>query len=338
MEFKRISIDISKHIFTLHGIDEQDRVVLRRELRRGQVEAFFTRLPPAEVALEVCAGAHHWGRTFGAMGHRVKLIPPQYVKPFVKRSKNDRNDAEAISEAASRPSMRIVPVKTVAEQAGTVIVKHREMLVGQRTQAINALRGHAAEFGVIAAKGTSNIDGLVAALKDNPAIPEAAQEMFEQMGRHVADLDLKIQAVNRQLLEQHKTNVVSQRLGVIPGIGPITAVTMALSVNPANFKSGRHFAAWLGLTPREHSTGGKHRLGRISKAGNERLRQLLVVGAMAVVRHAKAGSKSASAWLLQLLERRPRKVAAIALANKIARIIWAMMARGEVYRRQPAAA
>ena len=338
MEFKRISIDTSKHIFTLHGIDEQDRVVLRRELRRGQVEAFFTRLPPAEVALEACAGAHHWGRTFGAMGHRVKLIPPQYVKPFVKRSKNDRNDAEAISEAASRPSMRIVPVKTVAEQAATVIVKHREMLVGQRTQAINALRGHAAEFGVIAAKGTSNIDGLVAALKDNPAIPEAAQEMFEQMGRHVADLDLKIQAVNRQLLEQHKTNVVSQRLGVIPGIGPITAVTMALSVNPANFKSGRHFAAWLGLTPREHSTGGKHRLGRISKAGNERLRQLLVVGAMAVVRHAKAGGKSASAWLLQLLERRPRKVAAIALANKIARIIWAMMARGEVYRRQPAAA
>ena len=272
------------------------------------------------------------------MGHRVKLIPPQYVKPFVKRSKNDRNDAEAISEAASRPSMRTVPVKTIDEQAATIVVKHREMLIGQRTQAINALRGHAAEFGVIAAKGTSNVDMLLSALADDPAIPEIAKATFSQMGQHVAELDLKIDAIDRQLLEQHKVSAVSQRLAAIPGIGPITAITMALSVNPANFESGRHFAAWLGLTPREHSTGGKHRLGRISKAGNERLRQLLVVGAMAVIRFAKPGSKSASAWLLELLERRPRKVAAIALANKIARIIWAMMARGEVYRRQPAAA
>ena len=338
MEFKRISIDTSKHIFTLHGVDEQDHVILRRELRRGQVEAFFARIPPTEVALEACAGAHHWGRVLGAMGHRVKLIPPQYVKPFVKRSKNDRNDAEAISEAASRPSMRTVPVKTIDEQAATIVVKHREMLVGQRTQAINALRGHAAEFGVIAAKGTGNVDMLLSALADDPAIPEIAKATFAQMGRHVAELDLKIDAIDRQLLEQHKVNAVSQRLAAIPGIGPITAITMALSVNPANFESGRHFAAWLGLTPREHSTGGKHRLGRISKAGNERLRQLLVVGAMAVIRFAKPGSKSASAWLLQLLERRPRKIAAIALANKIARVVWAMMARGEVYRRQPAAA
>ncbi len=338
MEFKRISIDTSKHIFTLHGVDEQDDVTLRRELRRGQIEAFFARVHPTEIALEACAGAHHWGRVLGAMGHRVKLIPPQYVKPFVKRRKNDRNDAEAISEAASRPSMRTVPVKTIDEQAATIVVKHREMLVGQRTQAINALRGHAAEFGVIAAKGTGNVDMLLSVLADDPAIPEIAKAMFAQMGRHVAELDLKIDAIDRQLLEQHKLNAVSQRLAAVPGIGPITAITMALSVNPANFESGRHFAAWLGLTPREHSTGGKHRLGRISKAGNERLRQLLVVGAMAVIRFAKPGSKSASAWLLQLLERRPRKVAAIALANKIARVTWAMMARGEVYRRQPAAA
>jgi len=338
MEFKRISIDTSKHIFTLHGVDEQDNVSLRRELRRGQVEAFFVKLLPTEVALEACAGAHHWGRVLSTMGHRVKLIPPQYVKPFVKRNKNDCNDAEAISEAASRPSMRTVPVKTTDEQAATIVVKHREMLVGQRTQAINALRGHAAEFGAIVAKGSGNIDVLLSALADHPAIPDMAKAMFEQMGRHVANLDMKIQAVNRQLLEQHKANEVSQRLAAIPGIGPITAITMALSVNPANFESGRHFAAWLGLTPKEHSTGGKHRLGGISKAGNERLRQLLVVGAMAVLRFAKPGSKSASAWLLQLLERRPRKVAAVALANKVARVIWAMMARGEVYRRQPVAA
>jgi len=191
---------------------------------------------------------------------------------------------------------------------------------------------------VIAAKGTGNVDMLLSVLADDPAIPEIAKATFAQMGRHVAELDPKIDAIDRQLLEQHKVNAVSQRLAAVPGIGPITAITMALSVNPANFESGRHFAAWLGLAPREHSTGGKHRLGRISKAGNERLRQLLVVGAMAVIRFAKPGSKSASAWLLQLLERRPRKVAAIALANKIARVIWAMMARGEVYRRQPAAA
>jgi transposase len=212
------------------------------------------------------------------------------------------------------------------------------MLVGQRTQAINALRGHAAEFGVIAAKGIGNINVLLSALADNHAIPDMAKAMFEQMGRHIDDLDLKIQAVERQLLEQHKANEVSQRLAAIPGIGPITAITMALSVNPESFESGRHFAAWLGLTPREHSTGGKHRLGRISKAGNERLRQLLVVGAMSVLRFAKPGSKSANAWLLQLLERRPRKVAAVALANKVARVVWAMMAHGEVYRRQPVAA
>lgn len=338
MEIKRISIDTSKHIFTLHGVDGQDRPILRREIRRGQVEEFFAKLNRTEVALEACAGAHHWGRVLGAMGHRIKLIPPQYVKPFVKRNKNDRNDAEAIGEAASRPTMRTVPVKTVDEQAATIIVKHRELLVGQRTAAINALRGHAAEFGLIAAKGTANVEALLATLAAEPTIPTAAKVAFAAMGAHIADLETKLTVVEKQLLEQHKTNPVSQRLAAIPGVGPITAITMALSVNPANFESGRHFAAWLGLTPREHSTGGKHRLGRISKAGNERLRQLLVVGAMTVVRYAKPGSKSASAWLLQLLERRPRKVAAIALANKIARIIWAMMARGEAYRRQPAAA
>ena len=272
------------------------------------------------------------------MGHRVRLIPPQYVKPFVKRSKNDRNDAEAISEAASRPSMRTVPVKSADEQAATIIVKHRELMVNQRTQAINALRGHAAEFGIVAAKGCANVTALLAVLSAEEMIPAIAKAMFEQMGRHVTDLEAKIDALERQLLEQHKANAVSARLAAIPGVGPITAITMALTVNPTNFETGRHFAAWLGLTRREHSTGGKHRLGRISKAGSERLRQLLVVGAMAVIRYAKPGSKSATAWLLQLLERRPRKVAAVAMANKMARIIWAMMARGEAYRRQPVAA
>ncbi len=272
------------------------------------------------------------------MGHRVRLIPPQYVKPFVKRSKNDRNDAEAISEAASRPTMRTVPVKSADEQAATIIVKHRELMVNQRTQAINALRGHAAEFCIVAPKGCANVTALLAVLSAEEAISAIAKAMFEQMGQHVFDLDVKIEALDKQLLEQHKANSVSKLLATIPGVGPITAITMALTVNPANFETGRHFAAWLGLTPREHSTGGKHRMGKISKAGNERLRQLLVVGAMAVIRYAKPGSKSATAWLLQLLERRPRKVTAIALANKMARIIWAMMGRGEAYRRQPVVA
>lgn len=338
MEFKRISMDTSKHVFSIHGVDEQERPELRREIRRAQVEQFFAKLAPTEVVLEACAGSHHWGRVLGNMGHRVRLIPPQYVKPFVKRSKNDRNDAEAISEAASRPTMRTVPVKTMDEQAATIIVKHRELMVNQRTQAINALRGHAAEFGIVAAKGCANVTALLAVLSAEEAIPEVAKAMFEQMGQHVADLDAKIEKLEKQLLEQHKANAVSKLLAAIPGVGPITAITRALTVNPVNFESGRHFAAWLGMTPREHSTGGKQRLGKISKAGNERLRQLLVVGAMAVIRYAKPGSKSASPWLLQLLERKPRKLAAVALANKMARIIWAMMARGEAYRRPPVAA
>jgi transposase len=338
VEFKRISIDTSKHVFTIHGVDKEERSVLRREIKRAQVEPFFAKLAKTEVVLEACAGSHHWGRVLGSMGHRVRLIPPQYVKPFVKRSKNDRNDAEAISEAASRPTMRTVPVKSADDQAATIIVKHRELMVNQRTQAINALRGHAAEFGIIAAKGCANVNALLAVLLADETVPAIAKAMFKQMGQHVTDLDTKIEVLEKQLLEQHKLNAVSKRLAAIPGVGPITAITMALTVNPVNFESGRHFAAWLGLTPREHSTGGKHRMGKISKAGNERLRQLLVVGAMAVIRFAKPGSKSATAWLLQLLERKPRKLTAVALANKMARIIWAMMARGEAYRRQPVAA
>ena len=338
MEFKRIAIDTSKHVFTLHGVDEQERPILRREFRRGQVEAFFAKLAPTEVVLEACGGSHHWGRVLSGLGHRVRLIPPQYVKPFVKRAKNDRNDAEAISEAAARPSMRAVPIKTVEQQAEAMILKHREMLVGQRTQAINALRGHAAEFGTVVAKGCQNVVALLTALAADSAIPDAARAMFAQLGQHIADLDARLDALDRQLMARHKANPVSRRLAEIPGVGPITAITLALMIDAGNFQSGRHFAAWLGLTPREHSTGGKQRMGRISKAGNERLRQLLVVGAMAVIRFAKPGSKSASAWLLQLLERKPRKLAAVALANKMARIIWAMMARGEAYRRPPIAA
>ena len=335
MDLKLIAIDTSKHIFTLHGIDERGRPTLRREIKRDQMEGFFRKLPATEVALEACGGSHHWGRMLQEMGHQVRLIPPQYVKPFVKRSKNDRNDAEAIAEAASRPSMRAVAVKSIEQQAKSIIVKHRELLVGQRTQAINALRGHATEFGVVAAKGTAKIEALLARLEADETIPAIAKAMFEQMGVHIAALEERISALDVELAAVHKADPVSQNLAEIPGVGQMIATTMALTVEPGNFTSGRHFAAWLGLTPREYSTGGKQRLGKISKAGNERLRTLLVVGAMSVIRCAKPGRKSASPWLLKLLERKPRKLAAVALANKMARVIWTMMARGEAYRHQP---
>lgn len=217
MELKRVAIDTSKHVFTLHGVDERERPVLRRELRRAQVEPFLAKLGPTEVVLEACAGSHYWGRVLGGMGHRVRLIRPQYVKPFVKRAKNDRNDAEAISEAASRPTMRSVLMKTAEQQAAAIVVKHREMLVAQRTQAINALRGHAMEFGIVVARGGQNVETLLTMLGKDATVPAVAQEMFAEMGRHIADLDDKVQALDRQLLEQHKANPVSRLLAEIPG-------------------------------------------------------------------------------------------------------------------------
>jgi transposase len=336
MELKRIAIDTSKHVFTLHGVDPQDRVVLRRELKRAQLEPFFRKLLPTEVVLEACGGSHHWGRFLSELGHTVKLIPPQYVKPFVKRGKNDRNDAEAINEAASRPTMRFVPVKSAVQQAGIMILKTRDLLVRQRTQLINAVRGHAGEFGVIAAKGTARVEALLERVAGDETLPEAARDMIALLGEQIKDLDIRITALETRMKQAHKANPVSQLLETIPGVGLIGALSLALTVDPGQFRSARHFAAWLGLTPRERSTGGKQRMGGISRAGDERLRHLLVTGATAVIRHVKPGSRNASAWLLSLLERRPRKVAAVALANKMARVAWAMMTSGEAYRGTPA--
>jgi transposase len=332
MELKRIAIDTSKYLFTLHGVDHDDRVVLRRELRRDKLKAFFAALPPTEVVMEACGSSHHWGRLLIALGHVVKLIPPQYVKPFVKRGKNDRIDAEAINEAASRPSMRFVPVKGAEQQAATLILKTRDMLVRQRTQLINAVRGHAAEFGVIAAKGTARVEPLLARIAEDDTLPAAARAMLAVLGGQIATLDAQIAELETQMRAAHKANPLSRLLEQIPGIGPISALSLALTIDPAQFRSGRHLAAALGLTPREHSTGGKQRMGGISRAGDERLRRLLVVGATAVIRQAAAGRGKASAWLLNLLQRRPRKVVAVALANKMARVAWAMMTSGEAYR------
>jgi transposase len=337
MEIKRIAIDTSKHVFTLHGVDEREHVVLRRELKRHQVEPFFEKQAPTEVVLEACGGSHHWGRKLAALGHRVRLIPPQYVKPFVKRGKNDRNDAEAISEAAARPSMREVPVKSAGQQSDAMALSVRELLVKQRTQLVNALRGHATEFGIIGAKGVGNVDKLVERVHADAAIPAPAREMIAFLAEQIVQIDAKLAALGRKLAALHKANPVSQLLAKVPGIGPLGALTLALTVDAKQFKSGRHFAAWLGLTPKQHSTAGRQRLGGISREGNERLRQLLVLGATSVIKVAKPGNKHATAWLTGLLGRRPRMVAAVALANKMARIVWAMMTSGEAYRPAPVA-
>jgi transposase len=348
-DLTRIAIDTSKSVFTLHGVDAAGRAVLRRNLRRRELLSFFERLPPVEVALEACGGSHHWARALGALGHRVRLIPPQYVKPFVKRSKNDRNDAEAISVAAAQPSIGSVPVKSAEQQAAAMLLSVRELLVRQHTQLVNAMRGHAAEMGVVAPLGAKGLAALRAeiAAADDTAVPAAAKQAIALLGREAERIELRLRAIDATLMQQHKANPVSRRLAAIPGIGPIAALNFALRVDPAQFQSGRHFAAWLGLVPRECSTAGKQRLGGISRAGDERLRQLLVLGATAVIQHARPPAPSAgkpptappaaSSWLLNLLGRKPRKLAAVALANKTARIVWAMMKRGEIYRAPTAA-
>jgi transposase len=339
-ELTRIAIDTSKSVFTLHGVDAAGQVVLRRNLRRRELLPFFAKLPALEVALEACGGSHHWGRALQALGHRVRLLPPQYVKPFVKRGKNDRNDAEAISVAAAQPSIVSVAVKSAEQQAAAMLLSVRELLVRQRTQLVNAMRGHAAEIGVVAPLGETGVAELRAeiATAEEVAVPAAAKQAIALLGREADHIETRRRAIDATLMQQHKANPVSRRLAAIPGIGPITALNLALRVEAKQFTSARHFAAWLGLVPRQCSTAGKQRLGGISRAGDKRLRQLLVLGATAVIQHAKPGARTASPWLLALLGRKPRKLAAVALANKTARIVWAMMTSGQAYRPAPVAA
>ena len=332
-EITRISIDTSKSVFTLHAVSAAGAAVLRRNLRRQEMVPFFEKLPPVEVAMEACGGSHHWARTLQAMGHRVRLVPAQYVKPFVKRAKNDRNDAEAISEAAARPGMQTVAVKSAEMQAQAMLLSVQELLVRQRTQLVNALRGHAAELGLVAPVGDKGFAALRAEVAKDAALPVAAVAALRMLGSEIDRVEARLAEIEARMKAQHKASADSRRLAAIPGVGPVSALNFSLRVDATQFKSGRHFAAWLGLVPRECSTGGKQRMGGISRAGNERLRQLLVLGAMSVIRFAKSERTGASAWLLKLLERKPRKLAAVALANKMARIIWAMMARGEAYRK-----
>jgi transposase len=332
-EIIRVAVDTSKSVFTVHAVDAQSRPVFRRNVRRSELIAFFSKLAPTEVVMEACGGSHHWARVLGGQGHRVRLIPAQYVKPFVKRGKNDRNDAEAICEAAGRPSIHDVAVKSAEAQARAMLLSVRELLVRSRTQLVNALRGHAAEMGLVAAQGNSGLAALRAEIAQNASLPDQAAQALRLLGDEVDRIEARLVEADRRLMAEHKASAGSRRLAEIPGVGPMIALSFALRVDAAKFESGRHFAAWLGLVPRDSSTGGKQRLGGISRAGNERLRQLLVLGATAVIRHAKPGRPGPSAWLLALLERKPRKLAAVALANKMARVIWAMLTSGEAYRR-----
>jgi transposase len=330
-EIIRIGVDLSKHVFQVHGVNAAEQPVLRRTLRRGQMERFFAALAPTLVGMEACGSAHHWARVLQGLGHEVRLLPPQYVKPYVKRGKNDAADAEAICEAMSRPSMRFVPVRSKQNQAELMLLTTRSLLLKQKTMLINAIRGHAAEFGVTGAKGTDSIAALQQLIATTEAIPELAREVLARLYEQIESLDQKARELDRKLKVWHRGHEGSRRLASVPGIGPVIATAMMMKVpDPTVFRSARHFAAWLGLTPKDHSTAGRQRFGVITRAGDETLRRLLVNGATAVIKYAKPGR--ASAWLLNLLARKPKKLVAVALANKMARIAWVLMTRGEVYR------
>jgi transposase len=319
--------------FQLHGVDAQEQVVLRRKLRRKEVLRFFATLEPTLVGLEAGGGSHYWARELTRLGHRVRMMAPQYVKPYVKRGKNDAADAQAICEAMSRPTMRFVAIKSAENQAALMLAGMRERLTRNRVQLANAIRGYAAEFGVVAAKGQANIKPLLLRLQADRTIPAMARELFAEHAEQYAELTAQLAAIDAKLVAFHRSNPLSRRLEQVPSIGPVIASLLVMKVpDPQAFRSGRQFAAWLGLTPKNHSTAGKTRLGVITRAGDETLRSLLVVGATAVIWQARRGkSRSASLWLLALLKRKPPKLAAVALANKIARIAWKLMTSGEAY-------
>lgn len=334
MHITTIGLDLAKHWFQIHGIDAAGKVVVRRRLRGAEVVAFFRRQGPCLVGMEACATAHHWARELIALGHEVKLMPPAYVKAYVKRNKNDAADAEAICEAVTRPSMRFVPVKDVDQQSVLMMHRARNLLVRQRTMLVNALRAHLAEFGIIAPQGLRHIERLAGAIEeDSPALPELARSILRLVVAQLNDTQAKVRQIEAKLAKWHRSNRVSKLLATVPGVGIMGASAIAATVSDPNlFRSGREFAAWLGMTPRQNSSGGKERLGRTSKRGDKYIRCLLVAGAVAVLRHARNRATKDAEWVRALLARRPAKVVAVALANRTARIAWAVMARGEAYR------
>ena len=339
-EVSTVGLDLAKNVFQAHGSDAMGRAVFRKTLRRGQVLEFFSRLPRCVVAMEACGGSHYWAREIGKFGHEVRLIAPAYVKPFVKRQKNDAADAEAICEAAQRPNMRFVAVKSEATQASATVFRVRELLVRQRTQAISALRGHLGEFGVIAAQGATNATKLMVRVEDDSVvIPEAARAALSALIAALRRLEEQIAALDAEIARRAREDETARRLMTIPGVGPLIATAFAtLAPDPATFRRGRDFAAWLGLTPRQHSTGGKQRLGATTKMGERSLRRLLIIGANAVVQWRERKGAKPGTWLAGMLARKPAMLVRVALANKMARIVWALMAKGGIYKAPAAAA
>jgi transposase len=335
-EIATVGLDLAKHVFQVHATAMDGSVVLKKRLRRGQLHAFFAALKPCLVGMEACATAHFWARQLRELGHEVRLMPAQYVKAYLKRGKNDAADAAAICEAVTRPSMRFVPVKDEHQQAALMLHRARDLLVRQRTQLINAIRGHLAEFGVITAQGPWNVPRLLADMEEAD-LPDLVSGLVRLLASQLEEVGRRIEAIDIQIMAWHKASPVSQRLAAVPGIGPLVATAIVATVpDPSVFRSGREFAAWLGLVPRQNSTGGKIRLGRTSRQGNPYIRRLLVIGAQSALFCSKA--TKANPWIQALLAKRPRLVVAVALANKMARIAWALMARQTTYRAAAAAA
>ena len=334
-EVSTIGLDIAKSVFQMHGVDGAGAVVMRKRISRAKMLEFFAELPACLVGMEACPSAHHWSRELQALGHTVRLMPPSYVKAYLKRSKNDANDAAAICEAVTRPSMRFVPIKTKEQQAGLMLHRTRQLLVRQRTMLSNALRGHLAELGIVSAKGRNGISqllGIITDVTDNRVAP-AVRGLLDVLARQYSAIGAEIRSIDKSILTWHRACEASRRLEEIPGIGPIVATALVAEIGDwREFRSGRNLAAWIGLVPRQHSTGGKDKLGGITKQGNRYLRWLLVTGAMAVIRYAKKHGSGRRPWLARLMERRHTKVAAVALANKMARMAWAIMVRSERYK------
>jgi transposase len=334
-----IGLDIAKSVFQVHGVDAASQVVIRRQLKRRYVLAFFQKLPPCLVGIEACASSHHWSREIKALGHTVRLMLPAYVKPYVKRQKNDATDAEAICEAVTRANMRFVPTKTPEQQSCLMLHRTRHLFIRQQTAVINLIRAQLAELGIVAPVGRRGVEELLHVVADpsDKRVPEVARACLAALGSQLRKLKEQILEFDRMIMAWHRSNEASKRLDAIPGVGPMLATALVAGVaDPKTFRSGRNFSAWIGLVPRQHSSGGKDRLGSISKQGDRYLRGLFVAGALAVIRYAKMHGTKHWPWLTALLARKPTKVAAIALANKLARMAWAMMARGECYK-QPVA-
>jgi len=330
-----IGLDIAKSVFQVHGVDAEGNAVIRRQLKRRYVLAFFQKLPSCLVGIEACASSHHWSRELQALGHTVRLMPPAYVKPYVKRQKNDAADAEAICEAVTRANMRFVATKTPEQQSCLMLHRTRHLFIRQQTAVINSIRAHLAEFGIVAPVGRNGVAELLGVVSDpsDKRVPEVARACLAALGAQLRMLKVQILEFDRMINAWHRSSETSKRLDEIPGVGPALATALIASVaDPWIFRSGRDFSAWVGLVPKQRSSGGKDKLGSISKQGDRYLRSLFTAGALAVIRYAKIHGTKHRPWLTALLARRPTKVAAIALANKIARMAWAMMAKGERYK------